>query len=204
MPLLEQSVCFQTLFHHDGSHSRRDSLSMKGIRQMIYRGMDRQTSRWEGGINGENWTLQPSGADIRYIASSKLTHLQSSEVLLSTFYTCWHLSCVCPQFGLWGKSLCEVNKEPCPTPADRFLSLRLSLLFPTGESFQCFHLISAALILLQHLMFHGVTDRGGLRSSAGAAYCRLSEFIDQRQHNMSKRGLVRDVSRRECPPKCRT
>lgn len=152
--------------------------------------MDRQTSRWEGRINGENWTLQPSGADIRYIASSKLTHLQSSEVLLSTFYTCWHLSCVCPQFGLWGKSLCEVNKEPCPTPADRFLSLRLSLLFPTGESFQCFHLISAALILLQHLMFHGVTDRGGLRSSAGAAYCRLSEFIDQRQHNMSKRGLV--------------
>lgn len=65
--------------------------------------------------------------------------------------------------------------------------LRCSLLFPTGESFLCFHLISAAYIFLQHLMFHWVTDRGGIKSSAGPAYYRLREFIDHGQHNISSR-----------------
>lgn len=141
-------------------------------------------------INGNNWPLQPRGADISYTASSKLTYLQSSEVHLNTFYTCWHLSCVCPQLGLWGKSSAKLIKNLAQLLHWSILSLRCSLLFPTGES-QCFHLISGALILLQDLMFHWVTDREGLKSSAGAAYCRLREFIDHHRHNISGGDLAR-------------
>lgn len=118
-------------------------------------------------------------------------HLQSSEVHLSTFCTCWHLSCVCPQWGLLGRSSAKLIKNLAQLLHWSILSLGCSLLFPEGEPFQCSHLISAALILLQHLMFHWVTDRGGFKSSSGAAYCRLREFIDHHQPNISKADLAR-------------
>lgn len=152
----------------------------------------------EGIINGNNCPLQLGGADISYIPSSKLMYLQGSEVHLSTFYTCWHLSCVCPQLGLWGRSSAKLIKNLAQLLHWSILSLRCSLLFPEGESFQCSHLISAALILLQHLMFHWVTDRGELKSSSGAAYCRLREFIDHHQHNISKRDLARRRAEEKC------
>lgn len=82
-------------------------------------------------INCNNWPLQPRGADISYTASSKLTYLQSLEVHLSTFYTCWHLSCVCLRVRSVGKVLCKVNKECCPAPA--LINFKL-MMFP---SFSC-------------------------------------------------------------------
>lgn len=86
------------------------------------------SSRWKQReiITVNNWPPRPSGADISYIASSKLTYLQSSEVHLSTFYTCWHFSCVCRWVRSAGKGLCKVNKEPCPTPT--LIDLKLKML----------------------------------------------------------------------------
>lgn len=149
------------------------------------------SSRWkqEEIINVNNWPMLPTGADISYTASSKITYLQSPEVHLSTFYTCWHLSCVCPQLGLWGRSSAKLIKNLAQLLHWSILSLRCLLLFPTGESFQCFHLILAALILLQHLMFHWVTDQKGLKGSAGVAYGKL---IDHCNHNISESDLEED------------
>lgn len=76
-------------------------------------------------------------------------------------------------FGPRGRASAKLIKNLAQLLHWSIWSLRCSPLFPTGESFQCFHLISAELILPQHLMFHWVADWGGLKSSAGAAYCRL-------------------------------
>lgn len=104
---------------------------------MREREMDRQDSfllswlsctwKQEGIINGNNWPLQSREADIGSIAGLKETYLQSSEVHLSTFCTCWHFTCVCLQFGLWGRTFARLLKNLAQVLHRLILSSRCSL-----------------------------------------------------------------------------
>lgn len=138
------------------------------------------SSTWLHGwiIDGSKWPLQSAGADIDDPAGSKITHLQSSEVDLSTFQSCWHLTCVLSTVGSVGKVPCRFNKESCPSPT--LIDFRLKVLTPLsyrGSLFYRFYFISAPLMLLQRLMFYWVADWGSASSSSGSTYCRLRVFF---------------------------